>query len=117
MRDRGLDYLLDLDGEIMAVDANHYVKFEAKLVEVTTYRPHGIKYSLTLHDQYGTRLLGFDNAHAVRPPKKGYRGKQIEYDHTHKGCQDKGTPYTFGTPDQLVSDFWEAVSDYTGIAL
>ncbi len=32
--------------------------------------PHGIRYALTLHDRYGTRLLGFDNAHAVKPPMR-----------------------------------------------
>lgn len=28
-------------------------------------RPQGIKYSFTLHDVDGTRLLGFDNAHGI----------------------------------------------------
>lgn len=29
MRDTGLDYLLDLDGEIMVVHEKYFVKFEA----------------------------------------------------------------------------------------
>ncbi len=32
--------------------------------------PHEIRYALTLHEPYGKRILGYDNAHAVKPPKK-----------------------------------------------
>ena len=32
--------------------------------------PHGIRYSLTLHEPYGKNVLCYDNAHAVKPPKK-----------------------------------------------
>jgi hypothetical protein len=32
---------------------------------VTPERPHGLKYSLTLHAEDGARLLGFDNAHRI----------------------------------------------------
>jgi len=35
-------------------------------VGVTPERPHGIKYSLTLHAPDGTRLIGFDNAEVSR---------------------------------------------------
>jgi hypothetical protein len=31
-------------------------------VEPDEHVPHGIRYALTLHDRYGTRLLGYDNA-------------------------------------------------------
>jgi len=37
---------------------------------MSRHAPHGIRYSLTLHDKYGARVLGYDNAHAVKPPKK-----------------------------------------------
>ena len=45
--------------------------------------PHGIDYSLTLHDKYGKQVLGFDNAHAA--PKEGGRfsSRRVEYDHWH----------------------------------
>jgi len=47
--------------------------------------PHGIRYALTLHDRYGTRLLGFDNAHAVMPPKRErHAGRRLAYDHRHR---------------------------------
>ena len=68
-RDHSIDTLLDLDGVILAQDHGYWVKIEARLVTPTEQRPHGIKYSLTLHDKSGDRVLGYDNAHAVRPTK------------------------------------------------
>lgn len=38
-------------------------------VAASSERPHGIKYSLTLHAPDGTRLLGFDNAHGGIKPE------------------------------------------------
>ena len=70
-RDRpaNLDLLLDLDGVVSALSddaAPYWVKFVVKRVPVTPEQPHGLYYSLTLHDPYGDRVLGFDNAHAVQ---------------------------------------------------
>jgi hypothetical protein len=64
-RDPALDALLDLDGQVFFVDdrARYWVKFEVKRVAVSIERPHGLRYSLTLHDATGQRLVGFDNAH------------------------------------------------------
>ena len=115
MRDSGLDNLLDLNGEIIVVDEHHFVKIEAALITVTQNRPHGIKYSLTLHDKHGERLLGFDNAHAVRQPIKGYRGKRYDYDHKLRNAMDKGIPYVFTSAADLMDDFWKAVYEYIGI--
>jgi len=54
---------------------------------------HGIRCSLTLHDRYGARVLGYDNAHAVRPPKKiKFAGQRLPYDHRHRTASDKGAP-------------------------
>ena len=66
-RDPGLDTLLLLDGETFIADAEGmcWVKFVVKQVEVSPERPHGLNYSLSLHDEDGKRLLGFDNAHPV----------------------------------------------------
>ncbi|MDR3745984.1 MAG: hypothetical protein P4K80_07645, partial [Acidobacteriaceae bacterium] len=68
IRDPSLDTLLLLDGETFVVEADGkcWVKFVAKQVPVSPERPRGLDYSLTLHDEDGERLLGFDNAHAVR---------------------------------------------------
>jgi hypothetical protein len=64
-RDASLDTLLLLDGEMFVVAGSFWVKFEVKQVPVTLEKPHGLDYSLTLHDGGGQRLLGFDNAHPI----------------------------------------------------
>jgi hypothetical protein len=64
----GLDHLLGLDGNIeVQNDAGYWVKMEVARVTVTAEPPHGIRYSLTLHAPDNTRLIGFDNAHGVKP--------------------------------------------------
>ena len=109
-RDHSIDTLLDLDGEILAQDYGYWVKIEAHLVTPTKERPHGIKYSLTLHDKYGDRVLGYDNAHAVRPIKsRRYGGHVIEYDHTHDGPKDTGKVYRFDDAATLMADFFKDV--------
>ena len=65
-----LQTLLDLDGTRFWPKTQYWVKFKARLVEPTPHIPHGIKYSLTLHDRNNTRILGFDNAHAVKNEKR-----------------------------------------------
>ena len=64
----------------------YWTKITAVQVEVTVHRPHGIKYSLTLHDSNNSRILGFDNAHQIkrrgRRPKK-YTGRIVTWDHIH----------------------------------
>ena len=32
--------------------------------------PHGIRYNLTLHNRHNKRVMGFDNAHAVKGKKR-----------------------------------------------
>jgi hypothetical protein len=67
-RDTSLDALLDLDGQVLVIDerGGYWVKFEVRLVAATKERPHGLDYSMTLHGNDNERLVGFDNAHAVR---------------------------------------------------
>jgi hypothetical protein len=76
-----LDFLLDLDGEVIVQGRGYWVKIEARRRDPSPQVPHGIDYSLTLHDKYGKRVLGFDNAHAA--PKEGGRfsPRRVEYDH------------------------------------
>src|SRR5210317_799000 len=38
------------------------VEFKVNQVESNEHSPHGIKCSVSLHDKYNTRILGFDNA-------------------------------------------------------
>lgn len=75
--------------------------------------PHGICYALTLHEPYGKRILGYDNAHAVTPPKKfKYAGRRLPFDHRHRHASDKGVPYEFENAYQLLEDFFKDV-DHT----
>ena len=72
--------------------------------------PHGIRYSLTLHDPYNQRILGFDNAHAIKSTSiKKYTGRRVVYDHKHRNLKDKGTPYGFISAQQLLEDFFNEV--------
>lgn len=107
----GLDALLDLDGVIIAQERGYWVKFEAHRVEEPTkHIPHGISYSLTLHDNHNQRIMGFDNAHTPKGGrKKRYQGQVVEYDHHHQSENCKGVPYEFDSPGQLIEDFWKAV--------
>jgi hypothetical protein len=93
--DVGLETLLLLNGEIYDQGNGYWIKIEAWQVEANEHVPHGVRYALTLHDRYGTRLLGFDNAHA--------------YDHRHRHIRDKGVPYEFTSPQQLLEDFFNEV--------
>lgn len=102
----GLDTLLELDGSVFEQDAGFWIKIEAKKVEVSPHVPHGIKYSLTLHERNGTRVLGYDNAHGLRQRGRGFTGRRLVYDHKHRAATDRAIPYMFETPQQLLEDFF-----------
>ena len=111
--DTGLEYLLGLDGNIeVQNEQGYWVKMEVSRVRATEERPHGIKYSLTLHAPDNTRLVGFDNAHGgVRPEGSHFKhaGKKYPFDHRHRHAKDEGVLYEFETAYQLVSDFYAEV--------
>jgi hypothetical protein len=108
--DIGLETLLDLDGSILEQEGGYWMKLEARRVPVSEHLLHGIRYSLTLHDRYGTRVLGYDNAHAVKPPKKfKFAGQRLPYDHRHRTSSDKGVPYAFESAQRLLEDFFAEV--------
>lgn len=72
--------------------------------------PHGIRYSLSLHEPAGKRILGYDNAHPAKPPKKRkYAGRIVAFDHKHRHISDKGMPYEFTDAYQLLADFFADV--------
>jgi hypothetical protein len=106
-RDATLDTLLDLAGQIFVVDAGgaHWVKFEVRRIEPTPEKPHGLDYSLTLHGPSGERLVGFDNAHAVKA-QAGPGGKRAAWD-TSTGCE-RSAPTTTPTqpPCSGISGAW-----------
>ncbi len=107
--DPGLNDLLALDGVVLVVDpaGKHWVKFAVKRVEPSEERPHGLSYSLTLHDARGERVVGFDNAHAVATGGGRSRRKAVAHDHRHGPGAPK--PYFYRDAATLLSDFWEAV--------
>ncbi len=109
-RDHGIDTLIDLHEQIIEQNGGYWIKIEAWKVEATEEIPHGIRYCLTLHEPYGKRILGYDNAHAIKPPKKfKYAGRKLTYDHKHRHVSDKGVPYEFQSADQLLADFFAEV--------
>jgi hypothetical protein len=61
-RDPRLDFLLDLDGQILVVDekGDYWVRFVVQRVAPSKERPHGLQYSLTLHGRNNERLIGFE---------------------------------------------------------
>ena len=108
--DIGLDTLLDLDGSILEQEGGYWIKIEARRVPVSEQAHHGIRYSLTLHDRLGTRVLGYDNAHVVKPPKKfKFAGQRLRYDHRHRTSSDKGVPYAFESAHRLLEDLFAEV--------
>ena len=103
--DFGLELLLDYNGRIEYLPDRHYLKFEIKRVQTSDVKPHGLSYSFTLHDARNKRIVGFDNAHGVKP--LGRSGKRrVEHDHWHRTPSDKGRPYTFVDAVQLLKDFY-----------
>lgn len=109
-RDVAIDTLLDLHGSILDQENGYWIKLEAWRVDVSPEIPHGIRYSLTLHEPYGNRILGYDNAHTVKPPKKfKYAGRILAYDHKHRHASDQGVPYEFKDAQQLMNDFFADV--------
>lgn len=108
--DRGIVTLIDLHEQIIDQGGGYWIKIEAWKVGVTKEIPHGIRYSLTLHEPSGKRILGYDNAHAVKPPRKfKFAGRRLAYDHKHRHVSDKGVPYEFQHAHQLLVDFFEEV--------
>jgi hypothetical protein len=108
--DNGIDTLIDLNGNIVQQERGYWVEIHAWRVESTVLVPHGIRYALTLHEQSGERVMGYDNAHAVKPSGRfKYAGQVLPYDHKHRHISDKGVPYEFKDAYQLLRDFFADV--------
>ena len=103
-RDPTLDVLLDLDRQVLVVDAErgHWVRFVVTRMPASPEKLHGIDYSLTLHGPNGERLASFDNAHAVARQKRGE-----PQDHRHRMRTIRAYEYRgAATP---LADFWSTV--------
>ena len=101
-----LELLLAYDGRIHYLVSGNFLKFDVRVVEKSERVPHGIAYSLTLHAPDGTRILGFDNAHAVPHPGGRFVKPKVEADHWHRTRSDDGRPYDFVSVEQLLEDFF-----------
>ena len=120
IRDRSLDTLLDLDGQVFVVDPDgkYWVRFSVKRVDPTPERPHGLSYSLTLHTESGERLVGFDNAHSVQPTAGPASKSRKRHDHKHRLRTVR--PYDYKDAATLLADFWaevDAVLKQRGVKL
>ncbi len=101
-----LEFLLAFDGQVHWLAEGYRLKFEIKRVTATAERLHGLRYSFTLHDPYGRRLMGFDNVHTVAARGSRFAKRQTEADHWHRTERDEGRPYRFVDADTLLADFF-----------
>jgi hypothetical protein len=92
---------LNLDGQEFNFARGYVVKLEARQAVATTGRPHGVKYSLTLHDPQGRRIYGIDNAHRT--------GRRREFDHRHLQRRAQGRALRVSGPLALLEDFYREV--------
>lgn len=100
--DYDLEVLLSLHGFEFEFALGYRVKIEAQRVAATSSRPHGIKYTLTLHDSAGRRIYGMDNAHRIRRSRP-------EFDHRHVYGLRRVVSYTYRGPIALLEDFYREV--------
>lgn len=109
MEDHPIRTLLELHDQILDQEDGYWIKIEAWEVKPSQDIPHGIRYTLTLHAPSGKRILGYDNAHAVKVKGKRFSGQRLLFDHKHRHVADKGVPYKFKNAHQLMSDFFAEV--------
>ncbi len=108
----GRAYFLSLDRQWIGYEKGFWVTFRVRAVEVSEARPHGLQYSLTLHDESDERVLSYDNAHAVDvasgPARKSRRPRA--FDHINRKGR-KPVPYTFTTAYKLLEEFFAEVDE------
>jgi hypothetical protein len=100
--DHTLETFLELDGGVFFQPTGEWTKIEARRVEPSRGRSHGVKYSLTLHRRSGERILGYDNAHAVDAHRR------VEWDHKH--LEKTIVPYDYVDAGMLLMDFFTDVN-------
>ena len=107
--EHSLEFLLGYDGREHVLADGYFLRFEVKQVQKSERVPHGLSYSFTLHGPDSKRLLGFDNAHAVRARGNRFLARPVAADHWHRTHDDKGRPYRFESAEKLVADFFGEV--------
>ena len=107
--EHALEFLLAFDGRVHWLESGHWIKFEIRSIDPTPERPHGLRYTFTLHDPEGNRLIGFDNAHGIPQLRSRFKARPEAMDHWHRTQGDKGRPYPFKDADTLLADFFQEV--------
>ena len=108
--DYELECLLSLHGQKFFRDDGYWYQCEVRLVDKTKERPHGLSYSMTLHDKHNKRVFGIDNAHGYNFKKNRFSGRSIIYDHKHH--KERVLPYDFVSSEKLVADFFDGCDKY-----
>ena len=103
--DHGLELLLAYDGRVEYLPGGYVLRFTIRSEATSVARPHGLRYSFTLHDPGNRRILGFDNAHSVRALGRNRRRTEA-HDHWHRDVSDTGRPYVFTDAATLLRDFY-----------
>jgi hypothetical protein len=106
-RDDALERLLDLDGFLAEVGRGIWIKIVAQRVPADIDRPHGVSYSLTLHEPSGRRVFGIDNAHPVQSRRGPSGRRSAARDHLHR--DESVRPYAYRGAESLLEDFWREV--------
>ncbi|MCC7273013.1 MAG: hypothetical protein IT561_10105 [Alphaproteobacteria bacterium] len=104
--EEALEFLLAFDGRTHWYEGGYFMKFAIRRSPATGRRPHGLRYSLTLHGPDGRRLMGFDNAHGVAAKGARFQRRVDTVDHGHRTEDDPGRPYTFSDVETLIEDFF-----------
>jgi hypothetical protein len=84
-----------------------WVKFEVSITSLSV-RSNGVRYSLSLHEQHGRRIIGFDNAHEIEYGAKRMVAPKRTFDHWHFDAYDEGRPYQW-EPEKYHDDYEEAM--------
>ncbi len=107
--DHTLQLLLDLDGLNYVYEGGYWIRYAVSAVAMRPKWPHGIKYSLTLHDRQGKRIFGIDNAHSaitrLGPERKPPHPDAA--DHMH--IDGRICRYEFVDAESLLADFDKGV--------
>ena len=110
LEELGIQTLLELHDQIIDQEDGYWVKIEAWRVPISRGIPHGVRYSLTLHEPFGKRILGYDNAHSVKLPGRfNFVGSRLPYDHRHGHASERPVLYEFRDAHQLLADFFREV--------
>jgi hypothetical protein len=108
--DHGLEALLALHGQEFVLENGNWVSFRVWRVACSESIPHGIRYALSLHDRDNVRLVGFDNAHAVKTRKRRFDPKNVVHDHWHDG--KRTLAYHYENAGKLLADFFDQVEQH-----